>query len=404
MKTLLVSILFVAGYFSYRNLYAHNEPVVSAPMVVTKDMLARAFAEPLDKNEFPPELDLRYAGETLHSRVHYTFDTAAQTGMTKLMKSYAPDYGAFVAMDAKTGEVLTLVSFSRGDRQIGNIALKATFPAASIFKIVTATAAIDDGQLTPDTIINFRGANHTLYRRNVTEDNPRRLERHMTIREAFAKSVNTVFARLGIFFLKPLQLQRYAERFHFNRDIATDLPVQPGSIIVPDNDPWAIGEVASGFNRVAQMSPVQGAMIAAAVVNDGVMMAPFVVSSLDAGDGAPLYQADPKASETVMSPESALEIRAMMRETIHAGTSRKAFRDFFRRKFAKGVDVGGKTGSLTGLTPRGKYDWFVGYGQNGEKRIAVGALTINEENWRVKSSYLARVFFEQYFKRLEDEK
>jgi beta-lactamase class D len=60
--------------------------------------------------------------------------------------------------------------------------------------------------------------------------------------------------------------------------------------------------------------------------------------------------------------------------------------------------VGGKTGSLTGLDPEGKYDWFVGFASHGDQRIAVAALTIHRKLWRVKSSYLARKAIENYFK------
>ena len=59
--------------------------------------------------------------------------------------------------------------------------------------------------------------------------------------------------------------------------------------------------------------------------------------------------------------------------------------------------MGGKTGSLTGLTPRGKNDWFVGYAAQDERRIAFAALTVNKERWRVKSAYLARKVIEVYF-------
>jgi beta-lactamase class D len=62
------------------------------------------------------------------------------------------------------------------------------------------------------------------------------------------------------------------------------------------------------------------------------------------------------------------------------------------------IEVGGKTGSLTGTNPPGKVDWFVGYAEAGNQRIAICALTINEKNWRVKSSYMARVAIEQWFR------
>jgi len=62
--------------------------------------------------------------------------------------------------------------------------------------------------------------------------------------------------------------------------------------------------------------------------------------------------------------------------------------------------MGGKTGHLTGLSPKGNYDWFVGYATDGKKQVALAALTINEENWRVKASYLGRQFIESYFKKI----
>jgi beta-lactamase class D len=50
------------------------------------------------------------------------------------------------------------------------------------------------------------------------------------------------------------------------------------------------------------------------------------------------------------------------------------------------------------LVPKGNYDWFVGYATDGKKKVALAALTINEDTWRVRASYLARQFFENYFK------
>jgi cell division protein FtsI/penicillin-binding protein 2 len=98
-----------------------------------------------------------------------------------------------------------------------------------------------------------------------------------------------------------------------------------------------------------------------------------------------------------MDPATASEIRSLMKETVLHGTSRGSFRGFFRKDFMD-FDVGGKTGSLTGFDPKGKYDWFVGYAHSSGRKIAVAALTIHEKQWRVKSSYLARRAIESYFK------
>jgi beta-lactamase class D len=70
-----------------------------------------------------------------------------------------------------------------------------------------------------------------------------------------------------------------------------------------------------------------------------------------------------------------------------------------RKSAFQEMEMGGKTGSLRGLSPKGKCDWFVGYVRGEKSRIAVAALTVNEDKWRVKASYLARMFIEEYFKR-----
>lgn len=380
-------------------------PVLPAPhtvgkLEVTRERIASALEAPLDKNRFPETIDFVQPDKTLvKARAQYTIDSDMQEGIEKMLRSYQPDYAAFVAMDATTGRVLALASYTRNLSNLGNLTLKAAFPAASVFKIVTATAALDQNKLKPDSVIPFTGSNHTLYRRNVMSQPSNRWARQMTLREAFAKSVNTVFAKIGMYWLKPFQLEEYAHRYRFNQPILTDLPVQAGRIIVPRDDNWAMAEIASGYNRVALMSPLQGAMMAAAVANDGVMMQPYFVDQLNSENGVELYKSQPTQVGVTMSAGTAEELRNLMRETVKSGTSRKAFRDLVRRnkRFAE-VDIGGKTGSLHGIYPDGKCDWFVGYGMADGRKIAVAALTVNEENWRVKSSYLARSMIERYFK------
>jgi cell division protein FtsI/penicillin-binding protein 2 len=122
------------------------------------------------------------------------------------------------------------------------------------------------------------------------------------------------------------------------------------------------------------------------------------VDRLSSEKGDVLYQSQPVQVAVTMSPGSAEELRQMMRDTVRSGTSRKSFRDLLRRKQFADIDFGGKTGSLRGLDPDGKCDWFVGYGSTGHRKIAVAALTVNEKKWRVKSSYLARSILERYFR------
>jgi cell division protein FtsI/penicillin-binding protein 2 len=366
---------------------------------VTKEALAQALGDTNAFFKLPSEMDIPLSddgSEKLRAVVQYSFDPRLQQEMEALFRSYSPDYGAFVAMDAVTGRVLAMVSYSRDPEMQDNLALRATFPSASVFKVVTAAAAIEERKLSPDSVIQFNGANHTLYRNNVLKSSVTRWSRYLSLKTAFAQSVNTVFGKIGAFTVGPEKLREYADRFGFNRRIASDLPLQPGSAPI-DEDSWSVAQTASGYTRENTMSPLQGALIAAAVANDGIMMEPYVVQSVHDEEGTPIYAAEPRVSSVAVDPGTAAGIRALMTETVARGTSRKSFRGFFKGPF-RTLDVGGKTGSLTGMDPPGKYDWFVGYAEGGEHRIAVSALTIHRKLWRVKSSYLARRAFEGYFR------
>jgi peptidoglycan glycosyltransferase len=388
-------MIFAGGAYLYKHPKLLTETSKKAQLL-TKTVLARALGDSGAVQEFPGEMSIPVNGKPTPVVVQYAFDPNLQDAMVTLFKGYRPDFGAFVAIDATTGRVLSMVSYSHGHALRENLALRATFPSASVFKVVTAAAAIAERNFNANTVVAFNGRNHTLYRSAIMKTRYDRWTRYMTLKDAFAHSVNTVFGRIGAFNVGADEMREYAGRFGFNRAIASDMPIQEGKAPITD-DPWSLAETASGFTRDNTMSPMQGAMIAATIVNDGVMMEPYVVRSVHSMDGTELYEADPAVKQVSVNPATATEIRSLMRETVKRGTSRGAFRGFFRKAMA-GIDVGGKTGSLTGLDPKGKYDWFVGYADNGEHKIAVASLTINEKAWRVKSSYVARRAFEAYFK------
>jgi len=329
--------------------------------------------------------------------VQYTLDPELQGTMERLYQQYRPEYGAFVALDPDTGAVLSMVSHSNDSTLQENLALRATFPSASIFKVVTAAAALSKAGYSPESVIPFTGSNHTLYKSHVLKNDIHpRWARRMTLKEAFGRSVNTVFGRIGAHRLGAAPLREFADRFGFDQTLGGDFPVQVGHAEI-QNDAWELAEAASGYTKDNTMSPIHGALIAAAVVNGGKMMEPYIVSSVHRSDGQQLFSALPKVKQTAVSTDTAEDLKHLMRATITHGTSRKSFRGFAKGIF-KSTEVGGKTGSLTGDNPRGKVDWFVGYADHRGKRIAVAALTIHGKLWRVKSSWLARRSMETYIK------
>lgn len=331
--------------------------------------------------------------------LEYTIDAAIQTMAEDLLQRYKPDLAALVAIDASTGKVLAMVGENRAFEMDGAPTLKGMYPAASIFKVITAAAAVEHKHARSGTLIPYAGRNHTLYKSQVLKPEVKGWKRETTLREAFAKSINTVFGRLAVFKLGEKPIQNFAERFGFNQEIPFEFPVEISQSASP-NSAYELAEMASGYTQNNTLSPIHGALIAAAVANNGRMMEPYVVQSAFLKTGKQIYKSEPKEWARVMTPETASELQELMQETVISGTSRKSFKGFFRGSYRE-LEVGGKTGSLTDQALKGKVDWFVGYAQAHGRKIAVSVMTMHKKYWTVKSSYLARKTFETAFNQKE---
>jgi cell division protein FtsI/penicillin-binding protein 2 len=367
---------------------------------ISKEKVAATLSELVNSPKLPEQLDFGTGPDVVHAHVKYTVDSDAQEYIEHEILRWRPDYAAFVAIDARTGRILAMSTYQHEGVSLGNLALRPTFPAASVFKVVTAAAAIDQKKITADSRLPFTGAYHTLYKHNVMSTQVTRWTREMSIREAFAKSVNSIFGKIGVFHVGSQGLREYANRFMFNQKIRADFPAQMGVAAIPEgSDDWLLAEAASGFTPETTMSPIQGALIAAAVANDGVMMEPTLIDSIQNDQGEAIYQSQPSIASVTMNSASAADVRLLMQETVSRGTSHKSFRKVWRRKdYTADLELGGKTGSLHGNDPVGRYDWFVGYLRYKDQKIAVSALTINEQKWRVKSAYLAGEFLAELMK------
>ena len=99
--------------------------------------------------------------------VEYTIDPDWQAAVATVLEKYNPDYAAFIALDPETGEIVALVNHQRRGIQDENLAVRATYPAASVFKIITAAAVLDLDKATPATVIPFNGKTTSLYKKTV---------------------------------------------------------------------------------------------------------------------------------------------------------------------------------------------------------------------------------------------
>ncbi len=333
-----------------------------------------------------------------NARVRYTFSSSLHQDMANVYLKYQPDYACFVALDVETGAILNLTSFVKSDEQWENLVLRAEYPAASVFKLITAAAAIDLNEVTPETIIPFNGKSTTLYKNQVFKHKTNKWTRTPTFKESFAKSINPVFARIGARQLGANKLTDYAARFGFDTPLQSDFILPTSKINLDLGSEWALAEAASGYTRDITLSPIHAAQMAATVANGGRVVTPYMVDTISNDVGEVLYRAKPSVDgPQVISSESAQKLRTLMRETVRIGSARGSFKDTKRYKVYRDMEIGGKTGSLTGLSPRGRHDWFVGYAEKNGRKIAYASLIVNKEKWYVRSAYVARQFIYHYF-------
>jgi cell division protein FtsI/penicillin-binding protein 2 len=322
------------------------------------------------------------------------------------MKRYKPLYGAVVAIHQGTGRVLSLISWNHDSvPSLGNnLFCRSFFPAASIFKTVTAAAAIELAGFTAESQILHTGRNHTLYRYQLEKELA--VFKEISLEYAYANSINPAFARIAMYSLPQNALVDFGNRFGFNTDVQFELPVEPSNLPAPDSA-FTIAELASGFNQNTTLSPLHGALIASAISQQGRIHYPYIVDSIVSGDSV-IYKAEPKIWKSIMQKQTAAELSGMMKCVARYGTARKSFKYMKNSARFDLIDYGGKTGSVD-KDSIGRVDWFIGFAKHPEdkrQQIAVAVMTVHGAYWTVHSSYIAAEYFRSYLRtiQLEDEK
>lgn len=374
---------------------------------LTREQVADAVTQEALHNRFPNRLEFTDAtGRKLPGRIDYTFDPQVHKDMAEVYLKYQPDYACFVAIDVESGAILNLSSFIKAQEQWDNLVMRADYPAASVFKVITAAAGLDTGVVGPGTVIPFNGKSTSLYKKQVLSHKTTKWTRNPTFEESFAKSVNAVFGRVGVFDVGGSRLHEYARRFGFDQALDSDFRLPPSMIRLDLSDQWSVAEAASGYTRDVTLSPIHAAQIAATIANNGKHVVPHMVDSVRDSQGQVLYQHqnDDASERQIIKPESAKQLRKLMRATTRIGSARKSFTGLNRYRVYRDMEIGGKTGSLTGLSPRGRHDWFVGYAEKDGRTVAYASLIINKEKWYVRSAYVARQFIYHYFSEIDAQK
>lgn len=298
--------------------------------------------------------------------------------------------GAVVALNPKTGAILALVSlpsydpnelskpnkaqvFARYDKldknrnkPLLNRALNQTYPPGSTFKVVTAAAFLeDDDSRNGQTIVD---APAVLDLPNTTADLPNSGGAacgtgRVPLVFALERSCNTPFGKIGMD-LGYDAMQEQAERFGVGEPLSVPMGVSP-SDFGPEEDAAALAQASIG-QRSNRMTPLQMAMVAAGIANDGTVMKPYLVDKIADSEGGEVETADPEELTEAVSPETAEKLRRMMVSVVQNGTARAAQ--------IPGVEVGGKTGTAETAAGQAPHAWFISFAPANNPKVAVSVI------------------------------
>ncbi len=388
--TIAGSVLFLLlGTWAWGGL--SSDPLTDTPLSIKKELIRF-------KN-FRPKLEHLKEGKYISQfkngiTASYTIDQKIQQRIENYFERYKVPYGSFVAMSPKTGKILALVDYSAREPKRRDLAFQASYPAASIFKLVTAAAAIEEKQISPDHSISYRGQFNRL-RPAYWEDHPKKDKLKMSVSDALARSNNVVFAKIANRWLDIPTLLDYGERFYFNRSIPFESQVQMSRMEIYAKE-GALENTAAGFGKVG-LSPLHAVLIGSAIANNGTMMTPCMVDHVINTAGEILYECRPKVLKESIRPETAAILRKMMGKTVRNGTVKNIFRRRYRDPSIRKVKIGGKTGSLRGKTPKGRYTWFIAMAPLENPEIVVAAMVVNDPVWHIKAPQVAKEGLTAYF-------
>ena len=344
-----------------------------------------------NESEFGSILDELRGREQEGDDVVTNLDPAAQAVALEDLREVG--FGAVVAIEPSTGRVramasnppydpnripydLTELNENELETPLLNRPAQGQYPPGSTFKVVTAAAGLESGTITPETA--FAAPSPLEVEGTPLENDFNTSYPPIPLDYALTNSVNTWFGQLGQKVGQD-QLFETMEKFGFNSRPPIDLPedqvyesgVYSEGHLLDRNDPVDLARVAIGQERLS-VTPLQMAMVAAAVANGGKLMKPQIWNRVVDPDGRVVKKMDPSQYSQPVSEETAAELTTAMEGVVSEGTGTNAE--------IEGVPVAGKTG--TAETPYNEscgggteenQAWFMGFAPADEPKIAIVA-------------------------------
>ncbi len=290
------------------------------------------------------------------------------TGAVRVMAS-TPGYDPNALRSAAGAERLK----ADGEAPLVNRAVQYGYAPGSTFKVLTATAAIDTGKFTPSSTLS--GHNGIVVSGVPLSNDQNESFGELTLTQALAKSVNTVWAQVAEQVGKPT-LARYMRRFGFDAKPQLDYPAEEMSasgeyagerLLSPLSPLVDVGRMGIGQDKL-RVNALQMAEVAAAVANHGRLMAPHLAARIVDPEGRTVQRVSPRVQSVVMKPSTATAVTSMMEAVVDEGTGENAR--------IPGVQVAGKTGTAeTQIGSALNNVWFIAFAPAANPTVAI-AVTV----------------------------
>lgn len=305
---------------------------------------------PLPQAEFTYEAPKQ--GRSLFLTIDKELQYFTELTLAQAVEEYSAEAGTAIVLEPGTGEVLSLANVpdfdpnhagDYGPEQQRNRALTDVYEPGSAFKVVTLSAALEEGVVAPKT--TFTVPDQFQYSDRVFHDSHPHPTEVMTVSEIIEQSSNVGTIKVGLE-LGGEKLDSYVRRFGFGKPTGLDFPGESRGIVLPLQD-WSGSTIATiPIGQGIAVTPIQMAAAYGAIANDGVWVEPKLLHSTMDGDGR-IQPSPPPARRRIVSTATARTVRKILHRVVNDGTGLEAQ--------IPGYRVGGKTGTAQKVLATGGY-------------------------------------------------
>ncbi|RZD17405.1 MAG: hypothetical protein EVJ46_04050 [Candidatus Acididesulfobacter guangdongensis] len=327
----------------------------------------------------------------------YTLDPVVQNEAKKVLAEYSVPFGAVAAINPETGAVLGLYSYASNKSKKTEISGLKAYRPGSLAKIVTASAAIESKGFYPGFNVCYNGGlygtNKNYWIQNINTGNNR-----ISFRLAFAKSCDIAFGKIAGYYVGQKLLQKYFDKYYFNRKIPFILNLQDSTSKVPPASEFYNLELTGAGFKNTRVTPILAALMSAAVINGGKLLDPYIIKEVINSKGHIVYKhKGVRVLDNPITPSTAAILKELMISTVTKGIGRFDFYNTYNQYMLPGIITGGKTGTISGNNPTGLYQWFTGFGETKNRKIAVSALVVEKPVWRIEGGGVSEKIIYSYF-------